>query len=78
MLVDFDKTFKPDPNFDKKLSILFDRLKSERICAMCKNSMSEKDYDHGYEIYHTICKITGMLRDGENGVNCPYWVVAEE
>ena len=77
MLVDFDKTFKQKSD-DEQFRRIFDRLKSEKRCVMCENSRIEKGYEHGYETYNTICKITGMFRNGENGVNCPYWVVVEE
>lgn len=77
MLVDFDKTFKQKPD-KERLGRIFDRLKSEKKCVMCENARSEKDYELGHETYNTICKITGMLRNGENGLSCPYWVAVKE
>ncbi|MBQ6734867.1 MAG: hypothetical protein IJR00_08165 [Lachnospiraceae bacterium] len=77
MLVDFDKTFKQKPD-KEQLDRIFDRLKREKKCVMCKHARCEKDYEHGYETYHTICEITGLLRDGKNGISCPHWAGIKE
>ena len=77
MLVDFDKTFKQKSD-DEQLRRIFDRLKNEKSCAMCENAKYEKGYEHGYETYYIFCGITGLLRDGENGANCPYWAAVKE